>query len=204
MKLQYFALCAAMAIPAAFAQEKPADGPKHFGNGACLPKFLEQYDVDGDGTINEEERQAMIEARKQIHQKLIDRWDEDGDGKISMEEREAAREQLRKLMEEKRTERFNDADTDGDGAISWDEFTALPGVADRLEQFPFFKEIVTRIFNNIAGDDELISLEEFLAIGHHGATGGGGRPHFTHPGHHGGGNRPGPTDDDGGDDPVEG
>jgi len=161
IKLQYFAICAAITIPAAFA----ADAPKEFGDCTKLPTFLEQYDVDGDGTINEEERQAMIEARKQIHQKQTDRWDEDGDGKISQQERQAAREQLLKLMEEKRTERFNDADTDDDGFISWDEFTALPSIGDKFAEIPNFEVIATTIFNKIAGDDELISLEEFLAIG---------------------------------------
>jgi len=203
MKLQYFALCAAMAIPAAFAQEKPAETPKHFGNGTCLPKFLEQYDVDGDGMINEEERQAMVEARKQIRENLRQGWDKDADGKLSAEERQHAREQLRQMMEEKRTERFNEADTDDDGSISKEEFEALPGIADRLENgSEFAQKIVDMIFKRLAGEDELISLDEFLAIGHHGVGGGGhSRPPFGRPGH-GGGNRPGPTD--GGDDPVEG
>jgi len=163
IKLQCFAICAAITIPAAFA----TDAPKEFGDCTKLPTFLEQYDLDDDGTINEEERQAMIEARKQIHQKGIDRWDEDGDGKISPEERQAAREELLKLMEEKRTKRFNDADTDDDGFISWDEFTALPGIGDKVKQNPLFEATATFIFNRIAGDDELISLEEFLTIGQH-------------------------------------
>ena len=178
MKLHYLPICAALVIPA-FAQQDPAQKQeqKHFGTGSCLPKFLEQYDVDGDGVINEEERQAMVEARKQIREHLRQGWDEDGDGKLNKQERQHAREQLRQMMEEKRTERFNEADTDGDGSISKDEFFALPGIADKIEENPLFEEIANMIFDGIAGEDGLISLDEFLTIGHHGGGTGGGHHH---------------------------
>jgi len=157
MKLQYIALCAVLASPAAFAQS----GPKSFGDGTCLPKYLQHYDVNGDGVISEEERQVMDQARDQIRKQLRDSWDEDGDGAISDQERDKARLRLRDMIEECRVTRFNEADLDGDGALSQDEFETLPGMANKL---PDGQELVDAIFDRLdANDDGLISLEEFLA-----------------------------------------
>jgi len=51
-----------------------------------------QFDVDGDGKLNETERQAAREARKQ---RKMERFDTDGDGQISDTERATAKERHR-------------------------------------------------------------------------------------------------------------
>jgi len=157
MKLQYLTICAALAMPTAFARGD--SGQKQFGSGTCLPKYLEQYDVDGDGVIGEEERQVMEQARDQIREHLRQGWDEDGDGQLCEQEREHAREQLRQMMEEKRNERFNEADTDDDGYVSKEEFAVLPGIS----KMPAI--IQNMIFAKFDADgDGSVSSEEFLAV----------------------------------------
>jgi len=135
-------------------------GDRTFGDGT-LPSFLEAYDVDGDGVLSEEERQAMKEAREAARAEWIAQWDADGDGVLSEEEKAAAREAMQAKIEETRTERFNEADADGDGLLSMEEFLALPGIAKIAEEDP---DKPALIFDRLDTDDEDgISLEEFLA-----------------------------------------
>ncbi len=174
MKLQYLTLCALIAAPLAFGEgdKNQIQHQKQFGTDTNLPKYLEHYDVNGDCVIDEGERQVMEQARDQIRKQLREDWDVDGDGKLCEQEREHARQRLRDMMDEKREERFNEADTDGDGVISKTEFETLPGIANKL---PEMQDIVDAIFARLAGDDELISLTEFLAaVGGHGGGGGTG------------------------------
>ena len=66
-----------------------------------------QFDTDGDGQLNDAERQAFREDRQQ---KRFAEVDANGDGQISFEEQSAAREKRR----EKMIARF---DTNGDGEL---------------------------------------------------------------------------------------
>ncbi|MEZ5300238.1 MAG: EF-hand domain-containing protein [Verrucomicrobiales bacterium] len=125
---------------------------------AELPEFLAEFDVDGDGQLSEEERQAAKEARKARIDEIRDRIDTDGDGEISDEEREAAREAMRERIEAKRSERFAAADTDDSGGISAEEFAAIGPVSHLPE------DVAARIFDRLDSDDDgSISEEEFLA-----------------------------------------
>lgn len=165
MKLKWIALCGTVSMlpftAAAEGGKNQIQQQKRFGDGTCLPSFLEQYDVNEDGVIDEEERQAMEQARKELKEQLKDGWDEDGDGKVCDQERERARLRLREKIEQNRIERFAEADTDGDGFLSYEEFAALPGMVKKLEDDP---EIVAAIFDRLdADDDQLVSEEEFLA-----------------------------------------
>ena len=64
---------------------------KAFGDGT-LPEFLTKYDVNEDGSIDEEERQAIKEERKAARVGRRARFDIDGNGKLSLDERESLRE----------------------------------------------------------------------------------------------------------------
>ena len=114
MKINWLAICTLCCTPVAFAQggRNNIQQQKRFGDSTCLPAYLAQYDVNGDGVIGEEERQVMEQARDQIRQKLQADWDTDGDGKISDQERDQARVRLRDMIIECRTARFWEAEAD--------------------------------------------------------------------------------------------
>jgi len=162
MKLK-LTICAVLVAPLAFAQGEPnqQQTQKRFGDGTCLPKYLDHYDVDGDGVINTEEKQVMEQARDQIRKQLRKDWDENGDGKVCDKEKEKARTRLRAMIEETRLVRFEEADLDDDGALSKAEFETLPGMANKL---PDGQDKVDAIFDRLdADDDGLITVEEFMA-----------------------------------------
>ena len=59
------------------------------------------------------------------------------------------------------TTRHQEADLDSDGALSYEEFILLPGMAKKLVDKP---DVVVAIFDRLDTDDSgAISLEEFLA-----------------------------------------
>ena len=131
-----------------------------FGNRGFY-EFPTECDIDGDGIIAEEEREAMRDARRERYQSRLDRWDTDGDGMLSEQEREAAKEARRQRMEEKRTERFDEADIDEDGFLSFVEFSALPAVERLNENHP---DKPGWIFNNLdTNGDGLVNVEEFVS-----------------------------------------
>lgn len=135
-------------------------GDRSFGDGV-LPEPLQIYDLDDDGNLSEEERQAMLAARKDRHEALKGRWDTDGDGIISPEERAVARAALLAKIQEHRLARFNAADTDGDDSLSPEEFAAIPALAGLLEHRP---ERVDALFDRLdENDDSLIAADEFLS-----------------------------------------
>ena len=134
-------------------------GERTFGDGT-LPDHLAVYDVDGDGVLSVEEIQAMKDARHEHRHRWLEQWDTNGDGVIDEEERAAAHEALRQRIEERRTARFNEADTDGDGCLTFEEFSAIPAVIHLAEEHP---EAPARIYARLdANHDDCVSLEEFL------------------------------------------
>ena len=161
MKINWLVICTLCFTPAVFAQGGPQQQQKRFGDSTCLPAYLAQYDVNGDGVISEEEKQVMDLARDQIQKKLRTDWDTNGDGKISDQERTQAKDRLRDMITECRTTRFQEADLDSDGVLSYEEFILLPGMAKKLVDKP---DVVVAIFDRLDTDDSgAISIEEFLA-----------------------------------------
>ena len=154
--------------PEGDAQERPerpekpeapeGEEGKVFGNGN-LPEFLVKYDLNEDGVLDEEEKQAAKDARKERAKERRSKWDTDEDGEISKEEREAARDALRAKIEEKRLARFAEVDTDGDGSLSAEEFGAI-GSIKRLGKWS--PTSIERIFARLDDDEnEGISADEF-------------------------------------------
>ena len=135
-----------------------------FGHGK-LPELLQQFDLNEDGRIDEEERQAAKEARRQARAErraaLIEEWDTDGDGELSREERnaarEAAREERRAALQERREEMFADVAGE-DECLDWDEFRDLKPFRRKPRWY------VASIFRRVdTNDDDCISFEEFTA-----------------------------------------
>jgi hypothetical protein len=94
---------ACLMAPASVLAQPPEDGGKKGGRpprGEMRERMLREYDKDGDGKLNEEERKAARDAREQ---RMLKEFDKDGDGKLSDEEREAARQ--RRQLGEGRGER---------------------------------------------------------------------------------------------------
>ena len=85
-----------------------------------------KYDADGDGKLSIEERQAMNQAVQDRW--LIIRHDEDEDGKLNDKERAAMEAEKARWAEQRRVWRERaekmrrDADSDGDGKVSAEEW----------------------------------------------------------------------------------
>lgn len=146
-----FTLIAALALTSSFAQA----GDRSIGDGT-LPEFLQQFDTNDDGKIDEEERQAIRDLRAKMREERRNSIDTDGDGEISADEITAARDTLRAKIEERRIEKFNEIAGE-DELISKEEYSAIPGV-DRLPDF-MFEAIFDRLDDD---DDDRISSEEFF------------------------------------------
>lgn len=161
------ALCAALPLMAQEASDQPQDQPapsnaKQHGpkghRGQRAPKgnlppgamlighrlLLEKYDTDGDGKLSDDERKAVQEDAKKMHEakkaEILAKFDTDGDGKLSDDERKAMREdwsknhpEVTEKMKEKRQQQLRQHredmikkfDTDGDGKLSDDERKAM-------------------------------------------------------------------------------
>ncbi|MEM1058673.1 MAG: hypothetical protein AAGK14_05450 [Verrucomicrobiota bacterium] len=118
------------------AQTDRAEGKKS-GQRQLPPEVIEKFDADGDGQLNEEERQAAREARRA---NMLEKYDADGDGQLSDEEKAQLRADNprkrkgpRKLPPEV-VERF---DADGDGQLNEEERQAARQArrAEMLEKY---------------------------------------------------------------------
>jgi hypothetical protein len=100
-----FGVVAAAAVLALPAWAQP-DGEGRRGDGPRA-RVLERFDANGDGRLDEGEREA---ARAAFRARVLERFDADGDGTLSPDERAKAREAVR----ERACEAF---DRDGDGRL---------------------------------------------------------------------------------------
>ena len=82
------------------------------------PEIIAKFDKDGDGKLNEAEREAAKAARGEMEAarktEMLAKFDADGDGTLSEDEKKTAQEAMKKKMLEK-------FDKDGDGKLSEDE-----------------------------------------------------------------------------------
>jgi len=91
-------------------------------------EMLGKYDADHDGKFSDGERQVMQRAMRE--QWMIRRHDKDGDGKLNDQERAAMSAENARMEEQRRSarERFerlrSEADTNGDGQASPEEWQA--------------------------------------------------------------------------------
>ena len=122
-------------------------------------------DMDNSGEIDEEERAAFIQARKDAAKALADQADANDDGEVDEEERQNMIAAMRANVEAKRCELF-EAVAGEDGVLSLEEFSSTHPV-DKLPD-----QVVSRLFGLLdttgggdAGDepDGLVTKDEFLA-----------------------------------------
>jgi len=98
-------------------------------------KMRAEYDADGDGKLNDEERQAMRQAmRERWRKRALEEYDKNGDGELSEEERQAMRrdrgDRAGERMKELAVKHF---DTDSDGEIGEAEREAIDRFGKRWE-----------------------------------------------------------------------
>jgi len=129
---------------------------RSFGDGT-LPEFLIPFDVNEDGQIDEEERQAIRDARKAAREQRRAEIDTDGDGEISEEEREAARDEIRANISERRANKFAEIAGE-DGLLSLEELSLVRYLSRASENR--IASLFARLDTDGSGD---ISLEEFTA-----------------------------------------
>jgi Ca2+-binding EF-hand superfamily protein len=158
MKTTPILIATSLLLAAAARAQTTPPAPRPFGTGE-LPEFLKPYDLDGDGKLSAEERQAFEKAVREARPKHPGRpnpWDTDGDGKLSPEEIQAARDAVAAKVRETRVKRFTELDVSKDGQLSAAELKAIPGITD---------EMVARMIGHLDKDASgTISLEEFLAV----------------------------------------
>jgi Ca2+-binding EF-hand superfamily protein len=138
------------------AQTPPPRQP--FGSGE-LPEFLKPYDLDNDGKLSVEERQAFEKACREARPPrpgAKNPWDTNNDGVLSEEEKQAARDAIAAKIVEERTKRFNELDADQDGMLTAEELKAIPRITE---------EMIARMIAHLDTDkDGSISLDEFTAV----------------------------------------
>ncbi len=144
------------------------DGGRFASRESRMADMLERFDKDGDGELNEEERQAAREAfraereaRRQAW--LLEQYDKDGDGVLNEEEQaqldadRAAREAERAERAAENARRALEAyDTDGDGELS--EAEKQEGRQARREYMMEQRQAFTARFDT-NGDGELTGDE---------------------------------------------
>ena len=70
--------------------------------------MIEKFDTDGDGQLNDAEKQV---AKEKHRKKMAKRFDADGDGELSETERNAAKEAREKHRERRQENRQNDSNS---------------------------------------------------------------------------------------------
>jgi hypothetical protein len=151
MKFKYIALFVAFTGVAIAGPDRP---------GFTTPPSW--IDLDNNGEIDEAERAAFIQARKDAAKGLADRADANGNGEVDEEERQNMIAAMHANVEAKRCELF-EAIAGEDLLMDLDEFSSTHPV-NKLPEF-----VVTRLFalldvgDGDGGDpDGLVSKDEFL------------------------------------------
>jgi len=160
MKTKIAAVCIALAASLATTVKAQTGTPTRvFGDGD-LPAITAAYDLNGDGVLSQEERDAMRADRGARHDHWVKEWDTNADGVVSGQERDAARTNLQQRIETNRLDRFDEADTNSDGYLSFAEFSAIPPIARLALEHP---NAPKAIFDGLdTNHDGLVDADEFM------------------------------------------
>ena len=159
-----FFFAAMLAVTAATvsvrAAEQSAANTNFPSRAAMRPDLLKEFDKDGDGKLNDEERKAMMAARHAQMEKFMKarekEFDKDGDGKLNDEERKAMMVELQKRRANgpQYQEMIKRFDKDGDGKLNDEERAAMMAeLQKRRANDPRFQEMLKRFDKD--GDGKL-------------------------------------------------
>lgn len=81
--------------------EKKGGGHDRKGRKA---KMLKKFDANGDGKLDDQERETMKNAMKARHAELLKKFDANGDGRLDESERAAAKESFKKEHSQKKNQ----------------------------------------------------------------------------------------------------
>ena len=95
-----------------------------------LTKFLKLFDLNGDGVLNEEERQAAKLALELKREEFIAKWDTNHDGKLSADEIQKLRRAIIEQIIAKRRAVFLKFAGE-DELMSKEEFAHMPIFAEK-------------------------------------------------------------------------
>lgn len=131
---------------------------------AMMEKFradrMAQLDTNGDGEVDADERlDAMINSRR--GRRLVDRFDADGDGMLDPEERQALKDDMARREAEREARRIDRYDTDGDGMLSEAEERAA-AEQERRQREERFEQFTSQYDRD--GDGELDADERHDAF----------------------------------------
>ena len=110
-------------------REGRPEGERGQRGGFDREEMMKRFDKDGDGELNEEERQAIREEMgnrrgrgdDQMRQLIMRRYDVDGDGELSDTERETARADFTQMRDQIVSKIVPQYDQDGDGELNEQE-----------------------------------------------------------------------------------
>ena len=155
-------LALTLAVPPVSANDdetQNATSGRTFGDG-ILSAYTAYYDADNSGDLSHEELLILERDRRNRLERPEQLWDTNRDGFVSDAEIAVARRNVRLQIEQHRSLRFDNVDTDRDGHLSLDEFMAINAVAARDGDTP---GIGNNLFSNLDRDkDRRISKDEFL------------------------------------------
>lgn len=124
-------VCGCLLAPLFASAEDTAPGPRGEGRPS-REEVMKQFDANGDGKLDQAERQTMraaMEARREkgpggpMRERAVERFDKDGDGILNDAERAEADAALRAEIVN-RPHAMERVDTDKDGKISDAEWAA--------------------------------------------------------------------------------
>jgi len=123
---------------------------------ADMEQRMMEFDVDGDGILDQDERDAMAQS---FRDRMTERFDQNGDGVVTIDEQFAARREF--MMDSRRGQRMRDEfDSDGDGTLNEAELAAMNAELDARDA-DRMAEIVAEYDTD--GDGKM-SIDETLAM----------------------------------------
>jgi len=118
----------AIALATAVALSSPILALSAEEHGSRMEAHFKAADKDNDGSLTREEATTMPRVAKNF-----DAIDADKNGTVTLDELQATMNKMAKEMHERGAQRFNAADSNGDGTLDKEEAKAMPRVTKNFD-----------------------------------------------------------------------